>query len=83
MARNPKGNYKALIMLIKPPQLQLFKDGITITAMDVFRKYMLLKIINVTGQIWFQVNFDFTWVESQFLMSPSPRRQEKLRINPG
>ena len=51
MARNPKGNYKALIMLIKPPQLQLFKDGITITAMDVFRKYMLLKIINVTGQI--------------------------------
>ena len=42
----------------------------------------------VTGQILFQANFDLTWVDSQFPLSPSPnllimraRRQRKLKIN--
>ena len=33
MKRMSKGNYKRL-MLIRPPQLQFFKDGIKITATD-------------------------------------------------
>ena len=33
MKRMPKGNYKR-VMLIRPPQLQFFKDGIKITATD-------------------------------------------------
>ena len=34
----------------------------------------------VTGQIWFQVNFDLTYVDSN---GSSNRRQRKLRINLG
>jgi len=37
----------------------------------------------VTGQSWFQVNFDITYVNFQFQLSPSPRRQRKLRMNLG
>ena len=33
MKRMPKGNYKRL-MLIRPSQLQFFKNGIKITATD-------------------------------------------------
>ena len=33
MKRMSKGNYKRLV-LIRPPQLQFFKDGIKITATD-------------------------------------------------
>ena len=47
-------------------------------------------IAYVTGQVWFQVNFDLTLVDSQFPSSPSPNswiirawRQSKLRINLG
>ena len=36
MKRMSKGNYKRLV-LIRPPQLQFFKDGIKIAVMD--RKY--------------------------------------------
>ena len=32
MARRPKGNYR--LMLIRPPQLQFFEDGIKITVTD-------------------------------------------------
>ena len=37
--------------------------------------------IFITGQIWFQGNFDLTQVESQFSLPPSPRTQWKLRSN--
>ena len=47
-------------------------------------------IAYVTGQIWFQVNFDLTKVDSQFPLFPNPNswiimdgRQSKLRINLG
>ena len=33
MARMPKGHYKRLV-LIRPPQLQFFKDGIKTTEME-------------------------------------------------
>ena len=39
--------------------------------------------VYVTSQIQFKVDFDLTYVDSQFPMSPSPRKQRKLRINPG
>ena len=35
------------------------------------------------GQICFQINLDLTLVDSQFPLSPSPKRQRKLRINLG
>ena len=34
MARRPKGNYKADNVNLRPPQLQLFKDELTITVTD-------------------------------------------------
>ena len=34
MARRPKGNYKADDVYLRPPQLQFFKDELTITATD-------------------------------------------------
>ena len=34
MARRPKGNYRAYVNNIRPPQLQFFKDGIKIAATD-------------------------------------------------
>ena len=34
MARRPKGNYKADNVNLRPPQLQFFKDELTITATD-------------------------------------------------
>ena len=37
----------------------------------------------VMGQICFQINLDLTLVDSQFPLSPSPKRQRKLRINLG
>ena len=49
---------------------------------------MFNNIAYVTEQVWFQVNFDLTLVDSQFPLSPSPNswiiraaRQSKLRIN--
>ena len=49
---------------------------------------MFNNIAYVTGQVWFQVNFDLTLVDSQFPLSPCPNswiiraaRQSKLRIN--
>ena len=35
MARRPKGNYKADNVNLRPPQLQLFKDELTITVTDI------------------------------------------------
>ena len=47
-----------------------------------------VQCVHVTCQIWFQVNFKLTQVDSQFPLSPSPnysriraRRQRKLGIN--
>ena len=34
MARRPKGNYKADNVNLRPPQLQFFKDELTITVTD-------------------------------------------------
>ena len=34
MARRPKGNYKADNVNLRPAQLQLFKDELTITVTD-------------------------------------------------
>ena len=34
MARMPKGNYKAVNVHLRPPQLQFFKDKLTNTATD-------------------------------------------------
>ena len=34
MARSPKGNYKADNVKLRPPQLQFFKDELTITVTD-------------------------------------------------
>ena len=49
---------------------------------------MFNNVAYVTGQVWFQVNFDLTLVDYQFPLSPSPNswiiraaRQSKLRIN--
>ena len=37
----------------------------------------------VMGQICFQVNLDLTLVDSKFPLTPSPKRQRKLRISLG
>ena len=34
MAKRPKGNYKADNVNLRPPQLQFFKDELTITVTD-------------------------------------------------
>ena len=44
MARRPKGNYKADNVNLRPPQLQFFKDDLTITAtgaiiINILRKF--------------------------------------------
>ena len=37
----------------------------------------------VKDQICFQINFDLTYIDSQFPLPPRPRRQKKLRIDRG
>ena len=48
MARRPKGN-SVKLMLIRPSQLQFFKDGIKITATNTKYYKMEIKIINIRG----------------------------------
>ena len=48
MARRPKGN-SVKLMLIRPSQLQFFKDGIKITETGTKYYKMEIKIINIKG----------------------------------
>ena len=47
MVRRPKGNLK--LMLIRPPQLQFFKDGIKITVKDTTLVNRKLKQRSILG----------------------------------
>ena len=45
VARRPKGNYKADNVNLRPPQLQFFKDELTITVTDT----IIIKEMKVTN----------------------------------
>ena len=46
MARMPKGNYKRLV-LIRPPQLQFFKDGIKTTETETIAINMQVIFVSI------------------------------------
>ena len=58
MERMPKGNYKRLV-LIRPPQLQFFKDGIKTTATETAAINMQVIFLFQSVHVWWRFLFEF------------------------